>query len=147
MARARLAKHPKPVEPEEESQEVEEQEEATAEPEPAPTMSKAAAAKAALEAGIDSPKDAVEFALKKFGVEIKGADFSAVKSRYKTKDAPTTGKRGRPASTTSKAPAPAKAVAAPQNGSADILEGLQTLKNLISQHGVDQVRKMVDVLE
>ncbi len=144
MARARLAKHPKPIETEEESQEVEEQEEAV--PEPEPTMSKAAAAKAALEAGIDSPKDAVEFALKKFGVEIKGADFSAVKSRYKSKDALSTGKRGSPA-TAPKATATPKVAPNPQNASGDILEGLQTLKSLIGQYGVDQVRKMVDVLE
>lgn len=133
MARARQQK-PVEVEAEDISQEIEE--ETAIEPEPA-TMSKAAAAKAALEAGIDSPKDAVEFALKKFGVEIKGADFSAVKSRLKGSADPA--KRGRPSGVATRSSTPTVA-------SSDLLVGLQALKPLIAQFGADQLKQMIDVL-
>src|SRR3954451_7532220 len=93
MARARTAKHPRlapqPVEPEEESQEVPEQEEAQDEPEGEPakgTVSKADAARAAIQAGIEAPGEAVGYIKKRFGIEMGRQHFSAMKSQVRKKE-------------------------------------------------------------
>lgn len=149
----------KPVEeiaPEDESQDVPDHEDGAnveQEGETAAPMKKAEAARLALDAGMETYKDAAEFALKKLRIELKPGDFAQVKNRARKQAGEKTAKpakRGRPAAAPAApraTPTPRAADPAPQNGNADILEGLQTLKGLISHFGADQVRKMMDVLE
>ena len=151
MARGK-AKHPAPIEPEEESQEMPEVEE-DGEPEVAGRkgMNKSKAARAAIDAGYEKPVEAVAHIKRQFGIDMDPQRFSWIKSNYRK--AQGEAKPGKAA------PAPAKSrqVASPvvegyvapppkQADGGDLLDTLEALKPLIAQHGVDKLKRMVDLL-
>jgi hypothetical protein len=152
-----VAKH---IEPEYESQDVPDEEPASViETEPVaaqPTMSKADACRAALAAGIETTEEAMEFTLKKFGVEIKATDFTLYKSKAKAaaaapKSAPAKrGRKPKAAETVARKPLVEGYVAPPEKpkaaGELDVLLALEGVKELVGQFGADQVKRMVDLI-
>ena len=148
---------PAHVEPEDESQETPDEEPArTLEPQPVAaqsSMSKADACRAALAAGIETTEEAMEFTLKKFGVEIKATDFTLYKSKAKQAAASAPAKRGRKprtATPVSTKPLVEGYVAPPDKpkaaGESDILLALEGIKELVGQFGADRVKRMVDLI-
>ena len=108
------------------------------------SISKSAAARAALDAGIESPEKAVEFIRSQFGIEMSRQHFSTVKSQTKKKQGYTKSKRGRK-------PKAANYVegylAPPPSGRRDnLIESLETLKPLVAQFGAEKVKRLVDLL-
>jgi hypothetical protein len=74
MGRPKKSIQPAPVEPEAAKPEAE-----------TGTMSKSAAARAAIEAGHDSPEEGVSYIKREFGIDMDRQHFSAVKSQMKKK--------------------------------------------------------------
>jgi hypothetical protein len=75
MGRPKKSIQPAPVEPEA----------ARPDAETGGTMSKSAAARAAMEAGHDSPEEGVSYIKRTFGIDMDRQHFSAVKSQMKKK--------------------------------------------------------------
>jgi hypothetical protein len=122
-----------------------------AEPTPAAVaesaVSKAEAVRQALSAGMDAPGDIADFAKSNFGLDIPKPQASAYKAQIKAKGQKTnseTPKRGRkPKAAVEAHVAPAKIEA---KGDGDLLDALKSLKGLVSMHGADKVKSMVDLL-
>jgi hypothetical protein len=143
MARTNSAKaSPKNRKPEEGGQET---------PSPvAKPVKKVDAAKAALNAGIDSPQLAVAYIAQHYGIELLPQHFSAIKSQLKKKQglAEPAAKRG---------PKPKGAAAVegylappptlqPVTGEPDLLAAMETMKPLIAALGAEKVKRIVDLL-
>lgn len=106
-------------------------------------ISKAEAARRALEAGVGSPKRAIAFIKKEFGIDMTSGHFSATKSLLKKKGTMTVKTRGRPkGSTNAVKPTPAL----PANGEADLLHALEAMKPLVASLGADRVKRLADLL-
>jgi hypothetical protein len=156
MARARTAKHPKPVEPEDEVQESPEEEPVAIIELTTPTVSKAEAVRIALSEGLESPGDIHDFIKARFGHDIPNQTISSYKAQEKARQAKKAeavapvaepAKRGRKPKAAVAAPVQPVAAQKPvANGQLDLLDALTAMKPLIAQYGADQVKKMVDLL-
>ena len=105
-------------------------------------VTKSEAARVAIREGYDTPKKAVAFIKNRFGLDMNPQHFSAVKS-IEAKKSGLTRKRGRkPAGDSPSWSSPA----IPPNGSADLLEAIQTVKTLVASLGADKVKRIVDLL-
>jgi hypothetical protein len=118
---------------------------------PGEEMSKADAVRAAIAAGIEKPKDGVEYVKKEFGIEITPATFSVTKSQDAKKareggsevaEKPTTTAKRGPKPKTA---APAAAAAPSTNGSTggSLVQGL---KALVERYGVEDVREVLELM-
>lgn len=127
MARARLAKHPLPVEPEEILQE---------EPEPAndkPTMSKADMVRAGLAEGLTKPGDIAEFIQSRFGVDIPKPMVSSYAAQERARQRKASGEEYTPRSRNSASPV----ATIPASFGSDIKQ----VKQLIEQAGGGEALK------
>jgi hypothetical protein len=104
-------------------------------------INKSEAVRRALADGVLQPIEGVAYIKSHFGIEIGPQHFSAVKSNTMKKlVSPTVNTRFRPKSAKT---APRTATV---NSEADLIESLETLKPLVAQHGVEKVRRLVDLL-
>lgn len=147
MARARLAKHPRPAEPEDESQEA--PEETGGFETHGKVTSKADAVRAAVAEGIDTPDEGVAFIKSRFGIEMAKPMWSSYRSQEKARQKKQAGgaapkKPGRkPAVEGYLAPPPKQ----PANGGeADLLVALEAIKPLVASLGAEKVKRIVDLL-
>jgi hypothetical protein len=157
MARARTAKHPKPVEPEDEVQESPEEEPVAIIELTTPTVSKAEAVRIALSEGLESPGDIHDFIKARFGHDIPNQTISSYKAQEKARQAKKAeavapvaepAKRGRkPKAAT---PLVEGYVAPPEKpkaaGEPDVLLALESVKELVNTYGADRVRRIVELL-
>jgi hypothetical protein len=101
-------------------------------------INKSEAVRRALADGVVQPIEGVAYIKSHFGIEIGPQHFSAVKSTYmKRLGTPTVNTRFQPKAATRSTKA---------KGEADLIESLETLKPLVAQHGVEKVRRLVDLL-
>lgn len=138
MARVRTAKHPKPVEPEDESQEQPEEPE-TGQETHGKATSKAEAVRMAVAQGVEAPGDIVDFARKRFGVELTKQMASSYKAQAKAREskklgAPTVTQRSRGGSGGSIV----------ENG---LIADIAAVKALVKRLGAEQVKQIVDLFE
>jgi len=114
----------------------------TAEPatETAPTMSKTDAVKAAIAEGVDKPADGVAYVKEKFGVDITAQYFSIIKSHAKLKGGKKSSRKVRSSAAVSPASAPSS------NGKHNVATSLATIKKLVDELGVDQVKEIAEML-
>src|SRR5262249_4903708 len=110
-------------------------------------MSKTEAARRALEAGKEKPKDAVEYIKKEFDVDLTPQHFSSIKTQLKKKQA-TTGGKGRKASTRSHAvegylAPPPKDVTSDEP---DLFAAMEAMKPLVATLGVEKVKRIAELL-
>jgi hypothetical protein len=112
-----------------------------------PIISKAEAVRQAVAEGLSSPSEIADYAKTRFGLDIPKPQVSAYKAQGKAKATATTpkatpGRKPRVVVDGHVAPAP-KIV---PTGEGDLLEALKSLKGLVSAHGTDKVKSMVDLL-
>lgn len=149
MGRPRLAKHPEPTPTPGPALPAKEEG-------PKSSVSKADMVRAAIAEGMEKPDDGVAFIKAKFGIDLPKPMWSSYRAQQKARDQKAAGaspspKRGRKpktadaAATTSDSAPPTRARVTPR-GDGDLLEALKSLKGLVSEHGVDKVKEMVDLL-
>src|SRR5271157_1374812 len=85
----------------------------------APAMTKSQAVREALAAGIESPEEGVAWIRDKYGLEMKATHFSAVKAHER--------RRGI------------------GGNSGDAIAAMETLKPLVLSHGIEKVKRMVEL--
>jgi hypothetical protein len=149
---------PKPVQPEDRSLEIDDEEDAAeartgagSAPASGIRITKAEATRQAIEAGMDSPDDGIDFIFKKFGIEMSKPHFSAAKSTLKKKGAFVNARPGR---RPRREKAPSRAIegylAPPPrqhtSPSSEILDAMEAMKPLIASLGKDQIHRMIDLL-
>jgi hypothetical protein len=156
MARPKAKAAPRFVEAEDESQDPEDRQRLEAE-EPETSgrrMSKTDAIRAAMAEGIESPGDGVDFIRKRFGLEMSKGHFSATKSKLKSSEGQG-GKKTAPAKAAPKAaaksgPKPVEerqaATARPAGGEGNLLDLMEQMKPMVEEHGVDTLKRIVDLL-
>jgi hypothetical protein len=156
MARPKAKAAPRLVEPEDESQDPEDRQRLEAE-EPETSgrrMSKTDAIRAAMAEGIESPGDGVDFIRKRFGLEMSKGHFSATKSKLKSSEGQG-GKKAAPAKAAPKAAAKSRpehvaerqrATARPASGEGNLLDLMEQMKPMVDEHGVDTLKRIVDLL-
>jgi hypothetical protein len=99
-------------------------------------LTKAGAARIALAQGIESPKEAVAFIKRRFGIEIGRQHFTTLKSQYRKRDLRrTAGPRSR-----------TRSGARAADGGPDLLDAIESMKPLIDSLGAEKVKKIVDLL-
>ena len=107
-------------------------------------MTKAGAARAALAAGVEVPKQASVYIKQRFGVDISPQQFSAEKCRLKQR---ATDPVSSPYGDLSHYSLSATGSSRHRSfGKTDVLEALEVIKPLIDQLGADKVKRMVDLL-
>jgi hypothetical protein len=156
MARPKAKAAPRLVEAEDESQDPEDRQRLEAE-EPETSgrrMSKTDAIRAAMAEGIESPGDGVDFIRKRFGLEMSKGHFSATKSKLKSSEGQG-GKKSAPAKAAPKAAAKSRpepveerkaATARPAGGEGNLLDLMEQMKPMVEAHGVDRLKRIVDLL-
>ena len=161
MARPKAKAAPRFVEPEDESQDPEDRQRLEAE-EPETSgrrMSKTDAIRAAMAEGIESPGDGVDFIRKRFGLEMSKGHFSATKSKLKSSEGQggkkTAPAKAAPAKAAPKAAAKSgpepvaerqRATARPAGGEGNLLDLMEQMKPMVDEHGVDTLKRIVDLL-
>jgi hypothetical protein len=134
MARARIAKHPEPV------QTPQHEEPSSPARAPQASVSKADAIRAALAEGLDSLGDIEGFIKSRFGLEMPRQMISSYKAQQKARDKKQAGGE-------EPARKPRGPVAKPTlNGELDVITALEALKPLVHQLGAEKVKRLVDVL-
>jgi hypothetical protein len=104
---------------------------------------KADAFRAAVAQGIDSPKAISEFVKTTYGMEMSAGMVSAYKSMEKNKGKKTKRKytkAAKPATAT-----PTKTATVASSADNDMLSTLEAIKDLVKEHGAEQVKRMVDL--
>jgi hypothetical protein len=107
-----------------------------------PPMSKTAAVRAAIAEGVDKPSDGVSYVKEKFGVDITAQYFSIIKSQTKLKVGKKTSRTRKPAI----ASAPTIPSTASSNGKHNVATSLASIKKLVDELGVDQVKEIAEML-
>jgi len=114
---------------------------------------KSQAARAAIDAGYDTPAEAIKYIRDNFGIEMTARHFSAVKSndrraagkpRARRGRKRGTGRRGRPPGSTTRATA--TSVASQRVDNTALLKALETIKPLVDSFGKEGVKRMVDLI-
>lgn len=106
-------------------------------------MSKASAVRAALNDGVDVPKQASLYIKQKYGMDISPQQFSAEKSRIKLRSGGAMPLAYQSASASNGASGTPRFA---QGGQTDLLQALEMIKPLIEQLGAEKVKRMVDLL-
>jgi hypothetical protein len=97
--------------------------------------------KAAIAEGVDKPADGVSYVKEKFGVDITPQYFSIIKSQTKLKG----GKKSE--RTRKHSAAVSSATSSPSsNGKHSVATSLATIKKLVDELGVDQVKEIAEML-
>jgi hypothetical protein len=104
-------------------------------------MSKTAAVKAAIAEGVDKPADGVSYVKEKFGVDITAQYFSIIKSQAKK-----VGKKAKRMSKPTSDALPSSSVKPSANGKHNVATSLATIKKLVDELGVDQLKEIVELL-
>jgi hypothetical protein len=104
-------------------------------------MSKTAAVKAAIAEGVDKPADGVSYVKEKFGVDITAQYFSIIKSQAKLKTGKKPSRTGKPSAAISPATSTPSS-----NGKHNVATSLATIKKLVDELGVDQVKEIAEML-
>jgi hypothetical protein len=107
------------------------------------SITKSEAVRRALAAGHQMPVEAVTYILAEFGIEVRPQYFSNVKLEM-AKGAPKP--RGGVAPQSSPTIAEEQSAPRPRAG-ADLLEAIETLKPLVAEMGVENTKRIVDLLE
>jgi hypothetical protein len=157
MARPKAKAAPRFVEAEDERQDPEDRQRLEAE-EPETSgrrMSKTDAIREAMAEGIESPGDGVDFIRKRFGLEMSKGHFSATKSKLKSSE----GQGGKKTAPAKAAPAKAaaksgpepvaerqRATSRPASGEGNLLDLMEQMKPMVDEHGVDTLKRIVDLL-
>jgi len=110
-------------------------------------ISQAEAVRQAIAAGKDLPSDGTDFIMTNYGIDMTNQTFSSYKSQQKIRD----NKQNGHSSSGPKSSQGVEGYLAPPskrslNGETDVLEALEAVKPLIAQHGVEQLKRMVDLL-
>lgn len=101
-----------------------------------PVVKKAEGVRRALAAGLDSLDEIDSFLRTEFGIEMPRTMISSYKGQEKAKAARAAGG----------APPGRKPVHSPSHSDGDIISDIETVKELIEKHGVDGIKRLVDVL-
>lgn len=111
------------------------------------TVTKVAAVRAALAEGAESPELGVTFIRDRFGIEVGKQHFSAIKSRERKLQGIS---RMRGAGGPGRGRRKAMVVVARLGAAAgriELLTDLEAVKRLVEQHGAENVKRMVDLLD
>jgi hypothetical protein len=113
-------------------------------PEPAQAISKAAAVRQALAEGIDGLDDIAAYVKAKHGHEIPKPQISAYKAQTKAKAAGVA-----PKAVPEKKPKALVQQVAKHGGGGetDLIVAMEMLKPMVKEHGVERIKKIVDLLE
>jgi hypothetical protein len=114
---------------------------------PAPTITKAEAVRQALAAGKDSPSDGTGFIKSNYGIEITSQMFSSYKAQQKARDAKQSG--GAPAAKRGRKPKAAVEgylAPPPRKGESTLLDAMEAMKPLVASLGVEQVKRIAELL-
>ncbi len=121
--------------------------ESTAGTAPGKRMTKAGAARAALAAGVDVPKQASVYIKQRFGIDISPQQFSAEKCRLKQRSGgPEFARYRRISHQPLRSFARVRAGPASSRARRTCSKPLRVMKPLIELLGVDKVKRMVDLL-
>lgn len=107
-------------------------------PQDAAVTSKADAVRAALAEGVDQPEEGVAFIKARFGLDISRQMFSSYKT-FEKKRAGKVRRRGGRRASGAAAPSPSR------NGKGDVVAAVETIKKLVDELGVDQVKRLADI--
>jgi hypothetical protein len=124
MGRPKKSIQPAPVEPEAET---------------GGTMSKSAAARAAIEAGHDSPEEGVSYIKRTFGIDVDRQHFSAAKSQMKKKAEAGDAPKRKPGRKSSVAQLDQVVKTIQPAVGKSVIADLAAVKALVEKLGVDEV--------
>ena len=92
-----------------------------------------------LDSGIESPTEGVAYIKDKYGIEMTTQGFSTLKTQIRKASGGGSTKKAARASLTSKKAAPVAAATKASAHAAGVAQGVETIKGLCQQMGVDQV--------
>jgi hypothetical protein len=110
------------------------------------TMTKTDAVKAAIADGVVKPSDGVKYVKEKFGIDVTGPLFSIIKSQAKLKGRKKSTRVAKPADATSPVVATSRAISPTANGKHHVASSLASIKKLVDELGVDQLKEIAEML-